>query len=448
MSAWDRIGEEIGERPWHTAEPEDRPADPLGEIFTVASMAGFELPDQEFLIDETVPVGAATTFFGNGGDGKTLCAMQMGVAVERGEPIFGFETKQAKVLGIFAEDPKEELDRRFRDTCRNAGIRQADVIGFEYQSRFGRESLLGTFAPTGEFVPSRLLIAIRERAVTTGARLVILDNIMHLYPGNVNDPGEVTRFLAALNRLALDINGAVLLIGHTSKTEGSTFMGTMAWSNASRSRLFIGRPGDLSDGDSVADIDPDARIFARLKANYAPISAPIAIRWHKGSFTRPDDLSPNVAAELSASIRATNENTRFLECLRERNRQGRAVSEKSGANYAPKIFSLMPEAKGLRKDKLVVAMDRLFRIGAIERGFLWRDTTEGRDIFGLRETSANASANDPQTRIADDRIPAENIREHTPIDTTYQSGAAHEAAAPFMEDDDPAVTAFLEGRPS
>jgi len=39
----------------------------------------------------------------------------------------------------------------------------------------------------------------------------------------VNDPGDVTRFLAHLNRQALDINGAVLLIDHIAKAVGSHF---------------------------------------------------------------------------------------------------------------------------------------------------------------------------------------------------------------------------------
>jgi hypothetical protein len=80
-------------------------------------------------------------------------------------------------------------------------------------------------------------------------------------------------------------------------------------------------------------------------------------------------------------------------------------------------------------------MERLFRIGAIERGFLWRDTAEGKDIFGLRETG-NATGNRPETPSGNDRRPADIDRKTHPIDTTYQSGAAQRPAAPPDEEEE------------
>src|SRR5690606_1815717 len=141
-------------------------------------------------------------------------------------------------------------------------------------------------------------------------------------------------------------------------------------------------------------------------------------------------------------IMASADNRLFLACLAERNKQRRHVSEKPTAqNYAPKIFATMPESKGIGRKRLEQAMDRLFRIEAIERGFLWRVTGEGRDIHGLRDTSEqpregseNLSDNLPKTYSENLRKPAENDREHTPLDTTYQSGAASWPAAP--DDDD------------
>lgn len=416
--------------------------DPIGEMHTVASMAGIELPEQQWLVDQMIPVGAGTTFFGNGGDGKTLTAMQIGVAVERGIPIFGAGTTQANVHAYFCEDPKEELDRRFRAICRNEGVSQASVTGFEYQSRFGRESLLGMFGGEGEFIPSAFYHAIKQRAVMRGARLLILDNILHLYPGNVNDPGEVTRFLAAINALALAIRGAVLLLGHTAKADGSTFMGTMAWSNASRSRLFIGRPGDLETGSNASVFDdPDARIFARLKANYAPIGAPMPIRWIQGSFVHDDHLPEDKRAEIAAVGRANEENEAFLSCLRVRDREGegRQVGPSPGPNYAPTQFEGMAQAKGFTKQRLKRAMDRLFTVGRIE-SYTYRNTAKARDVTIIREvegaprTTPNATPNPSRTLVPNPPEPLPELsRTHT-VDTTYLWGAAKGAAAPSFEE--------------
>lgn len=341
--------------------------DPIGEMFSVAGLAGIDPPPMEWIVEELVPVGAVTTFFGDGGLGKTLIAMQMGLAIERGLPIYGFSTKSAPVLGFFCEDRKDELDRRFKAICNAERINVSDVRTFLYQSRFGLESLLGSFADEGQFKPSRFLDAVRQRSIEAGARLVILDNIMHLFGGNVNDPGEVTRFMAALNRLALDIAGAVLLIGHVAKVTGSQFLGTMAWSNASRSRLLLGRPLDADGKEHVSSINRDARILSRLKANYAPIGEPIDLLWHRGAFVRREDIPPNLAAEIDAAARDAAENERFLECLEKATDEQRNTSPNSSAsNFAPRVFAQMPIARGMSEQSLTEAMNRLLHLNVIK----------------------------------------------------------------------------------
>lgn len=62
---------------------------------------------------------------------------------------------------------------------------------------------------------------------------------------------------------------------------------------------------------------------------------------------------------------------------------------KAFRTYAPKEFATMAESRGIGRARLELAMDRLFRIGAIERGFLWRDAAEGKDKIGLREAAAD-----------------------------------------------------------
>jgi len=169
------------------------------------------------------------------------------------------------------------------------------------------------------------------------------------------------------------------------------------------------------------------------KANYGQKGEIVRFRWVDWAFVRDEDLPADTRAELAEVTKAHGENAAFLRCLAQRTAERRHVSEKVGANYAPKVFATMAEAKGIRKDRLIAEMDRLFRIGAIERGLLWRDTAEGKDIFGLRETG-NVTGNRPETRSANDRRPAENDRKTHPLDTTYQSSAASWPAAPDDED--------------
>ena len=90
--------------------------------------------------------------------------------------------------------------------------------------------------------------------------------------------------------------------------------------------------------------------------------------------------------------RAVADNDIFLNCLRERNRQQRAVSEKSSKTYAPLVFAGMPESKGIGKTRLEKAMDRLFRLDKIERGELWKGA-DRKAVIGLRETPEEGAGN-------------------------------------------------------
>jgi len=120
--------------------------------------------------------------------------------------------------------------------------------------------------------------------------------------------------------------------------------------------------------------------------------------------------------QMAVTIQANRENALFLACLAERNKQQRQVSEKlTAANYAPKVFEGMAEAKGLSRKRLEEAMDRLYRMGAIERGFLYRNTAEGKDIEGLREVRARLPETSPETYSGRLRKAAEINRRHTPL---------------------------------
>ena len=182
------------------------------------------------------------------------------------------------------------------------------------------------------------------------------------------------------------------------------------------------------DGNSI---DPDVRVLTVGKANYAQTGEALRLRWHKWAFVRDADLLKDQREEIAEVIQASADNALFLRCLDERNRQERPVSEsKASRTYAPKEFAAMPESKRIGRTRLEAAMERLFRIGQIERGFVCRDTGEGKDRHGLRRVSADLTADLPLTPSAD--LPLTTRRPpipHTPY-TTYKDGAAHWPAGP------------------
>jgi RecA-family ATPase len=402
--------------------------DPL-RTMDLAALAGVEPQPKQFVIGRIAPVGEVTLFTGPGSSGKSLLGQQLATAAAGGVNCLGLEVQPSTSLYLTCEDDEAELHWRQKHICGAMGLDMASLAGRLHLAslRGNLDNILTVESEKGEYQPSpsylRLAIAIRS----IGARLAILDNVAHLFGGNENDRGEVTQFVNLLNRLAGETGAAIILVGHPNKS-GDEYSGSTAWPNAVRSRVYLEH-----------DLDTDLRRLSLPKANYAAKGDVAVFRWHQFAFWLDEDLPSDTRKELAETIKANGDNRTFLTCLAERNKQRRHVSEKPTAqNYAPKIFEAMPESKGIGRKRLVAAMDRLFRIERIERGFIYRDTSEGKDIFGLREapeTSGNLSGNLPETCSGNLRKPAENDRKHPPISKDI-AGAAIGPAATY--DDAPA----------
>lgn len=389
----------------------------------LAALAEVRAEPRAFAIERIAPVGEVTMLFGPGSSGKSLLGQLLATAAAAAiGRCLGLAVEAVPAVYLTCEDDEKELHWRQERLCEALRVPMASLAGklhlVSLRGELGNE--LASFASDGTMSLTDTFARLSHTIRTARAKLVFLDNVAHLFTGNENDRADVTRFVNILNRLAGETGAAIILLGHPNKN-GDEWSGSTAWNNAVRSRLYLDH-----------DTDTDLRTLSLPKANYSQKGEVVSFRWHNGAFVRDEDLPADTRAEIAEISKANAENAAFLRCLAQRTAERRHVSEKVGANYAPKVFEGMPEAKGIKKHRLAAAMDRLFRIGAIERGFLWRDTGEGKDIFGLRETG-NVTGNAPETRSANDRKPAEINRETHPLYTTYISGAANEAAAPDDE---------------
>lgn len=380
-------------------------------------------PAREWVIEGWIPANKATLLAGDGGVGKSLLAQIKATCIAIGRPFMGMATRQANAAYASWEDDADELWRRQESICETMGIPMGALAGRLHLVSYTEEE--NPFLVTADENGVRVTPLGRkiERLVERHkVGLLILDNASQIAGIDHNAVDEVAPFAHWLGTLAKRNDGAVVLLHHTNKA-GQDYLGSVAYNNQFRSRMLLARPDESHD--------LDVRVLTNPKANYAQAGNGIEIRWFKGAFVRDEDLPQGQRAELAEVGRANAENAAFLRCLAQRTIERRHVSEKVGANYAPKLFATMPEAKGVKKERLIAAMDRLFRIGAIDRGFLWRDTAEGKDIFGLRETG-NVTGNVPENHSADDRKPAENDRKIHPVYINI-SGAALGEAAPVDE---------------
>lgn len=392
------VGQELGDDAIRAAVAGAPRAPRFLPVVDPASWEGRRAPMRRWSVAGWIPLHQATLLTGKGGVGKSLLAQQLCTCIALGVPFLGADTARTAALYVSCEDDIDELWRRQESICKALGVPLSALKDrLLLVSLAGMEgNHLATFDGEGRLSASERYRELVETAKARRVGFAALDNASHFMVGDHNDLTAVAAFLNLLNGLALAIDGSTLILHHPNKA-GQDWLGSVAWENQVRSRLLM-KPGD-EEGDR------DSRALVNPKANYAPRDARIDFRWHEGAFVRDDDLSPEVAQEIAATALAASDNLVFLACLAERNRQQRPVSEKVSKSYAPSVFSEMPESKGIGKPRLERAMDRLFRINAIERGFLWRDTAEGKDRHGLREVSANAPANRPITTSANVRSP-------------------------------------------
>ena len=368
---------------------------PLPGVVSPGEWGSAKPPERRFIIPGWIVRGACGLLSGQEGVGKSLIGQQMATCAALGITFLGLEIERTNTVYTTCEDPIEELWRRQEDINRALGITMADLDGklllVSLKGQQGNE--LGIFDQQGRISVTERFRQIERLVTDFKAGLLFLDNAAHLFTGNENARHDVAVFLGLLERLSEAMDGAVVLLAHPNKQhsqgnkQGNEYSGSTGWSAHVRNRLFL----DWADKDEAGNfLGDDGRVLRKSKANYGKRGEEIYFRWHQWAFVRDDDLPEDTAKQLREISRANFENDCFLDCLRQRNKEQRAVSEsKSSRTYAPKIFAEMPEARGCTIEQLEQAMDRLWRLKAIERGFLWVFRGEGKGAHGIREVVSN-----------------------------------------------------------
>lgn len=403
---------------------------PTLELIPVGAWAGQSAPPRPWIVENWLPSRAVTLLAGDGGTGKSLMVQQWLSALSQGLSFMGVRGVQpVRCLYVNCEDERDELQRRQEDIARSLDRQMATFAGdMTISPRLGHpDNSLGNFDHAGRFIPGDLLLAVKAACAAHRYRVVALDNVAHLFTGNENIRGEVTAFLNALSRLALEIDGAVILLGHPSKADGSEYSGSTAWENGVRNRLYLARPDD-GDGNTL----DNRRTLSRNKANLASIGDKLKMVWHAGAFYPPGAVEAETGREALAEVA-------FLACLDKKTSQGVNVSESVNAadKYAPRLFATMPEAAGIGKKALELAMQRLFDAGEIVIDHaLWKGP-QRKPVKGIARAKpcaescaepAPSGAPSVRQACAD---PAPTCAERDPY-TTYNNGGA--LGAPAIEE--------------
>lgn len=246
-------------------------------------------PPREWIWQDIIPAGRVSSFYGEGGLGKTTIALQIAVHAAAGRQLYGAVMRPTGVLGIFCEDEQEELEKRARAAASSSGIDLAELSALHVLSRDGHDNLLCTYNREHiEFTDF-----YRQLDATIGRLrpgLVILDTAADLYGGDFMSTPQVRQFLkVGLGGLSVRHGCAVLLLAHPSASGIASGDGggySVAWHNSVRSRIYLRRP----KGD--AEAIQDRRVLEQKKSNYGPSGRNLAqLIYDRGGFvTDPQPL--------------------------------------------------------------------------------------------------------------------------------------------------------------
>jgi hypothetical protein len=205
----------------------------------------------EWRVAGLLPARGLALVYGESGIGKSHLALALGVAIARGESFAGLGTQQAAVLYAPTEG---EIRDRLRATETHHGIGEP-FPPFE--------QLTSTIA----LDDATLCAALASVLVRRGQRVVIFDVLADLL-GDVeeNSASEMRRALMNVKRLAVAIDGLVILVHHAGKS-GASERGSSALRGACSAVLKLERTGDrlkllVEKMRDAAPIDP---LFFRLQ---------------------------------------------------------------------------------------------------------------------------------------------------------------------------------------
>ena len=242
----------------------------------------------DWIVKDFIPSGAVTGFFGDGCTGKDKILFQLAAARAFKRSWLDLEAKPGKSLYIPVEDDDKELNRRREAIAAYYGLRFADFPrSLKIVPLAGKDTVLAAFdGKTGVVKPTLLFDSMRATIEDFRPSLVIVGNRVNIFAVNQNDDAQARQCVNLLSGLALDYQTAVVMPGHVSfggMNSGSGTSGSVQWSNACRSRIYLSRVTD-DERDGSHEPDPEARMLEVKKANWGPTNKKVALHWSRGVY--------------------------------------------------------------------------------------------------------------------------------------------------------------------
>ena len=343
--------------------PEVEPQAPLElRSFAASTLAQKDVPARPWLVRDVVPGRQVTLLFGDGATGKSLLAMQLGVATATGRDWIGLTPEAGPAIYVGAEDDEDEIHRRLIDISSAKNLGLCDLNHFHIVPLAGLDAVLAEPESRGSerLKGTRVWAALVEKVKAIRPRLLVIDTLADAFAGNENSRPQARQFISLLRGLAIDYDLAVVILAHPSvsgMSQGSGTSGSTGWNNSARSRLYFERVVE----DKV-EPDPNRRVLTVKKVNYGRVGQDFRVRWVRGAFV----IDGGGSGDDFRSTASASADAKFLELLALLTAQGRDVTDKPGKTYAPKFFAGLPNAGMITKHGFTSAMERLLAANKIK----------------------------------------------------------------------------------
>lgn len=271
-------------------KPQTRAYDQFKPFSPAADWQNSQAPALQWLVDGAFLAGSVAILAGDGGLGKSLLLQQLMTASYTGQDWLGMRTQKCRSLAVFCEDDVDELHRRQERINDHYGCRMSDLDGVLMESRPGRDCVLMQFRQWGgDGVEMPMLKQVRYAAKQHQAKILILDTVADVFSGNEVDRNQPRTFIRALRRIAIELQGVVILTQHPSNegmSSGSGRSGSTGWHNSVRSRLYLTKPKGTEDGES------NERLLKTMKQNHGKFGGKLLITWDRGVFRLTEKAQP------------------------------------------------------------------------------------------------------------------------------------------------------------
>lgn len=254
------------------------------EALSPGAWQGLEPPRRDWMVEGAFLRGTVAMVSGDGGIGKSQLMQQLCTAAVLGREWLGMRCAPGRALYIACEDDRDELWRRQAAINRHLGCDMADIgdAGLCLAPRVGQDNaMIRLERASWTMKPTDLFRRVARYCREHGKQYVVLDTATQTFAGNQNDEMQVVSYIAELRRLAMAVEGVVILTKHPSmagRALGTGESGNVAWNNSVRSRLYV-----MKDKQGFITLKT-------MKSNYAPSGGVVPLKWDRGvlGLDKPD----------------------------------------------------------------------------------------------------------------------------------------------------------------